>query len=482
MTADRTPRSRRAPTAASLLAAVLALSCALPAFAQDAQNTPKAAAPSTPAASDLETARADWDARPEAERRAIQSGLVWTGDYTGAIDGTFGRMTFEAIRAFQARHGFAADGMPTPPAIARLADTEKKKREAVGFALVDDAATGVRLGIPTKLLGKGAKAEGGTRWTSKDGKIDYRAYAVAKQDLAQLFERLKQEGPTHKVGYAVLRPDWFVITDTVGSKRGYARFERFGDGVRGFIVYSDPSIGGEFDRVVLATASSFRPDFKTPDPRDAVVAAASKPAATATPAEAPKVAPPAAAPAAIAATGLLVAPGRAIVAAAAVAACREVKVAGRPVAVAGLDDGKALALVSWAETGTVPPIRLAEAPPAPGEPEIVVMRGASGTTVVSGRATATGVGAALQPGGFSAPVLDGSGRLVGLVADRPDESRSIAGILPSADYRLIPAAALTDFVGKAGGGIEPPGPAQTLTSAGAVATLGARLVAVACEK
>jgi peptidoglycan hydrolase-like protein with peptidoglycan-binding domain len=480
MTADRTPRPRRAPTVASLLAAALALSTALPAHAQDAQNTPKAAA-ATPAASDLDTARADWDARPEAVRRAIQSGLLWTGDYTGAIDGTFGRMTFEAIRAFQTRHGFAADGMPTAPAIARLAETEKKKREAVGFALVDDAATGVRLGMPVKLLGKAAKAEGGTRWTSKDGKIDYRAYAVAKQDLAQLFERLKQEGPTHKVGYAVLRPDWFVITDTVGSKRGYARFERFGDGVRGFIVYSDPSVGADFDRVVLATASSFRPDFRTPDPRDAVAAPAAKPDTTATP-DAAKIAPPVAAPVALFATGLLVAPGRAIVAAAAVDACREVKVAGRPVAVAGLDDAKTLALVSWAETGTVPPIRLAEAPPAPGEPEIVVMRGATGTTVVSGRATATGVGAALQRGGLSAPVVDASGRLVGLVADRPDESRSIAGVMPSADYRLIPAAALTDFVGKAGGGIEPPGPTQTLTSAGAVATLGARLVGVVCEK
>lgn len=464
--------------------ALLWLAVATPALAQSSINLPKAGGATAilPIGEpvDIDAARADWEARPDDQRRTIQAGLVWSGDYTGAIDGTFGRMTFEAIRAFQARHKFAADGIPTEETLASLAKTAKEKQDAVGFAVVDDPITGVRLGLPTKLLGKGAKAEGGTRWVSKDGRIDYRAYAVPGQDLGALYEKLKAEGPGHKVGYAVLRADWFVIADTVGTKRGYQRFERVGTGVRGFLVYSDPAVGPGFDRVVIASAGSF-----VAEPGKAATAGAmptSKPSVGTpqTPAVAPVV--PPAAPTGLAATGLLVAPGRAVLVATAVDGCRSVAVSGKPATVAGLDDGKMLALLSWADTMSVAPLRLADAPAKPGDPVSVVATSPAGLTVSSGTANATGIVAALQRGGLSAPVLDASGHLLGLVASAPDESRRIAGVIPAASYGLVPGSALSAFVGRAGGGIETAGPSETLTSAGAVAALGARLVPVICEK
>ncbi|MCE1237379.1 MAG: peptidoglycan-binding protein [Hyphomicrobiales bacterium] len=453
--------------------------------AQNSFNLPhgsaaaKPAGPASPAA-DLEAARVAWEARPDDERKAIQSDLVWSGDYTGAIDGAFGRMTFEALRAFQQRAKFAADGAPTPEALTLLAKTAKIAREAVGFGLVDDPATGVRLGLPLKLLGKPAKAEGGSRWASRDGRIEYRTYAVPNQDLAALYERLKAEGPGHKVGYAVLRADWFVVADTVGAKRGYQRFERAGDGVRGFIVYTDPAVAQTMDRVVIASAGSFvaQPGAKpvetlpAPKPGDATPPAAVETSKPANPTPNPR----------LAATGLLVAPGRAVVAAAAVDGCRALGVNGRPATMAGLDDTKALALLAWADTATVPPISLAAAAPAPGSPETVVVRAAAGATVVSGEATVGGVRAPLPVGGLSAPVLDAAGRLVGLVASPPDETRAFAGVLPAAIYPIVPATALAAFVGKAGGGIEAAGSNDAMTSAAAVARLGDRLVPVVCDK
>lgn len=462
------------------------------ALAQPSSNLPQASGSAVPRAgssfveagpTDLDLARTAWDRRPSSERETIQTGLVWTGDYTGAVDGTFGRMTFEALRAFQTRHDFAPDGNPSEPALALLAKIAEEKRSAVGFRLVDDAATGVRIGLPLKLLGKPAKAEGGTRWVSKDGRIDYRTYAVPKQDLAVLYERLKKEGPGHKVGYAVLRADWFVIADTVGPKRGYQRFERVGEGVRGFIVYSDPAIGPTFDRVVIASAASFAAEPGKAPPVETLPAP--KPADAATPpvkpAE-PEAATPAPSAAIFAATGLLVAPGRAVVVAAAVDGCRALTVSGKPAAVAGLDDAETLALLSWADAAAVAPIRLAEVLPRPGEPETVVARGVAGTTASAGISTEAGVRAALQRGGLSAPVIDASGRLVGLVANAPDETRAFAGVVPATDYRVVPGAALAAFVGKAGGGIATDGGDVPLTSAAAVATLGDRLVPVACQK
>ena len=471
------------------LAVVLTLACG-PAGAQSTIVGPLSSGSAAPRAgetsltavtADLDLARADWDRRPEAEREAIQTGLVWTGDYTGAVDGTFGRMTFEAIRAFQTRHAFTADGMPSAPALALLSKTAEEKRAAVDFRVVDDPATGVRIGLPLKLVGKPAKAEGGTRWVSKDGRIDYRTYAVPEQDLAQLFERLKKEGPGHKVGYAVLRADWFVIADTVGPKRGYQRFERVGAGVRGFIVYSDPKTAPTFDRVVIASAATFVAEpGKAPKVEDLPP---SRPGA-ASPAERPTTPEPPATPPSTgtAATGLLVAPGRAVVVAAVVDGCRALTVSGRPATVAGLDDTKALALLSWADTAAVAPIRLSKPLPRPGEPETVVARGATGTTASAGIATEAGVRVALQRGGLSAPVIDRAGRLVGLVATAPDETRAFAGVVPAADYRLVPSSVLAAFVGRAGGGIEPAGSDVAVTSSAAVAVLGDRSVPVVCDK
>jgi len=52
-----------------------------------------------------------------------------------------------------------------------LADTAKKKQESVGWKIVADPGTGVRLGIPTKLVAQQASDANGTKWTSPTGTI-----------------------------------------------------------------------------------------------------------------------------------------------------------------------------------------------------------------------------------------------------------------------------------------------------------------------
>ena len=497
---------QRARLAAAAFAGLLAV--AGPAAAQIAGNAPKgagatatpakpAATPATPAKpagpattpagpapAVLDAARAAWEARPMAERIDIQTGLVWTGDYAGALDGTFGRMTFEGVAAFQARHKFAADGIPTAPAVAKLAEVAATKRDGFGWRMVADAATGARLGVPTKLVGKPVAVDGGSRWTSADGRIELRSFAVPGQDLAGLFETLKAETPDRRVTYAVIRTDWFVIAETSAGRQGYTRFVRTPAGLRGFSLRHDPAIGPEFGRVVIATAGTFEGvaaegtaaaggQTAQPGPQPGPQ---SQPTGPATPPSPPK-------PAGIAASGLVVAPGRVLTAAAAVADCRSLAVGGRPASVAASDGERRLALLS-VEGAAAPAgaLVLADAAPGAAATLTVVASGPAGLAVTGGEVTVRGVRAALQRGGLGAAAFDASGRLVGVIAGAPDERRTIAGLLPQASYDAAGAEAIAAVLGGAGLSLERGAAGPARTTAAIVAASGARVVPIACGR
>ncbi len=440
---------------------------------------PPAAATSamTPAQAALDGARVAWEAMGLADRIEIQSGLVWSGDYTGSLDGTFGRMTFEALTAFQARHKFTADGIVTAAARKVLAEVASKKQTAVGWQPVTDAATGVKLGIPTKLVGAARKIDGGTQWASKDGRVDIRAFSAPKQDLAQLYERMKVEAPGRRVTYSVLRADWFVIADTGAGRDSYTRFVRVGDGVRGFVIIHDPAIGPEFGRVVIAAAGTFEP-----------VAGAAPVAATiptpgvavATPTAPVQTPPTAAAPSlGTAATGLIVAPGKVLTAA--LGECRAPTVAGKAATLAKADAGGGLALLEVSGLAAAAPWRLADGGVANGA-DVTLAVSAPGLSATAGTLNERGVRAALQRGGLGAAIFDGSGRLLGLVTTAPDEKRLVMGMVPQTTYRYAGAADLASAIEAAGGAVEK-APAGAPTSSGAVmAANGARVVAITCGK
>jgi hypothetical protein len=108
-------RLRGASRGASRRAASLAILIAfgsLPVQAQDRpvparaapRPAPAAGAPADPA---FEAAKVTFEALPEADRKAVQDALVWTGDFNAVVSGAFGRRTFEALNAYGARTGGA---------------------------------------------------------------------------------------------------------------------------------------------------------------------------------------------------------------------------------------------------------------------------------------------------------------------------------------------------------------------------------------
>lgn len=467
----------------------------LPQAKPGAAAQPAKPAAATPAPDPLyEPARLAWEVLPLADRVAVQDGLAWTGDYAGSFDGTFGRMTFASITAFQTRHKFAPDGILTAPALKLLADTATAKKTAVGFQPVDDKATGVRIHLPTKLLGPVGRGEAGSRWVGREGRLQIDTYAYPDGDLAAYFARFKAEAPGRKVVYSVLRPDWFVVSDEVGGRHGYARFVRGPQGIRGFVFTLDASLATELDRAVIATAGRFEPfpgAVTLPAGTGAgAIAAAAEATAKPGPAPTPQTPPavpqtpppgPKPAPLGAAASGLVVASGRVVTAAAAVAGCAEPLVAGKPATVIVPETaGLATLAIDGAAAG---PVALGES--LSGAPTVVAVGdggGAPAVVAVPAEVADGRLRGALQRGAQGGVVIDGSGALVGLVLGRPDEKRSIAGLVPPAAYDLADPAALGAAITAAGGTIARPIAGTALTTGRSVALWAPRVVAVACRR
>ena len=110
-----------------------------------------------------------------------------------------------------------------------------------------------------------------------------------------------------------------------------------------------------------------------------------------------------------------------------------------------------------------------------GDGLIALAPGPDGILAAPGSAIADDIVAALQPGSAGAPVLDRSGRLVGLVARYPAAPRLVAGIVPPARLPLVPARTITAFL--AGQGLADGNPHQD----GGPGAVAPAVVALTCR-
>src|SRR4051794_1119279 len=402
---DQAMRTTRPALAAALFAAA---SIGPDASAQAPRPAPAAA--QTDAA--YEAARLAFEALPEAERKAIQEALVWTGDHNGVTSGGFGRRTFEAIVAYQKRGGLKPDGTLDAKERAALQTVAKKLKDDAKFAVLADAKTGIAIGVPQAVLPKrDVNPNGGSRWQSPDGKItlDTRVFKDGETDLPALYERnLAIQSPGRQVAYKVLRPDFFVVSGETAGGKFYTRYASGPGGIRGFSLGYDKTAAKAFDRTVIAIANSF-----TPFPDAAASAAAPTP-----PARPANIEPPR--PAGAIATGLAVGP-RAVVTTAAVEACPDLRVGKGKARLVKADKALGLALLEpeAARTAAPPGLR-ADALGAEAGVVALFYTGAADLAVVPGE---TGSGATLfaplQPGAGGGPVFDRTGRLAALIGAMP---------------------------------------------------------------
>jgi peptidoglycan hydrolase-like protein with peptidoglycan-binding domain len=219
---------------------------------------PVATVPVRPA---LQTPADTAGAMAQAERQAIQSDLAWAGHYNGAINGEVSDRMVAGIKAFQKDRGAKQTGVLNPQERGALAEAAKKHQDNVGWKLVFDAGTGVRLGIPAKLVPQQSSDANGARWSSTTGTIQIQMARrkEAAPSTAKLAEQEKKEPAGRKIEYSVVKPDFFVLSGMQGLKKFYLRGQIKGDEVRILTILYDQATEGTMEPVVIAMSSAFNP-------------------------------------------------------------------------------------------------------------------------------------------------------------------------------------------------------------------------------
>jgi peptidoglycan hydrolase-like protein with peptidoglycan-binding domain len=198
------------------------------------------------------------NAMAQAERLALQSDLVWAGQYNGAITGDVSERMVNAIKEFQKSRGGKPTGVLNPQERGVLADTAKRRQENVGWKIVTEPGTGVRLGIPTKLVPQQSSDGNGAKWTSPTGTIQIQLARrkEANPTTAKLAEKEKQEAGRN-IDYTVVKPDFFVLSGLQGLKKFYLRGTFKGDEVRILTILYDQATENTVEPVVIAMSSAF---------------------------------------------------------------------------------------------------------------------------------------------------------------------------------------------------------------------------------
>jgi Putative peptidoglycan binding domain len=197
----------------------------------------------------------------QAERLALQSDLAWVGEYNGAISGDVSERMVAAIKEYQKSRGGRPSGVLNPQERAVLAETARRRQDNVGWKIVTDPGTGVRLGIPSKLVPQMISDATGAKWTSPTGTVQVALVRrkEASPTTAKLAEREKKEPAGRQVDYTVVKPDFFVLSGLQGLKKFYVRGTFKGDEIRILTILYDQAMENTVEPVVIAMSSAFTP-------------------------------------------------------------------------------------------------------------------------------------------------------------------------------------------------------------------------------
>jgi Trypsin-like peptidase domain/Putative peptidoglycan binding domain len=222
----------------------------LPASARDSAKRTKIPSP-----------RATYAAMPSAARISVQSDLIWATHYDGMADGEITDHDIAAIRAFQKQNRSKPTGILNPQEREILAAAAEKARDAVGWRVIYDARSGVRAGIPTKIVPQTAEAASGRRWTSVHGEAVIETFRISGPGvtLATVFAQQKKEPLERRVDIAHLRTDSFDISGLQGLKRFYVHAQLQGNEVRGLTVLYDQALDGTMEPLLPPIWSAFEP-------------------------------------------------------------------------------------------------------------------------------------------------------------------------------------------------------------------------------
>jgi hypothetical protein len=201
---------------------------------------------------------------PSADRLATAADVVWLGNYAGFSADEIEARLPDAVKAFQRRNSGKDTGVLTDQERALLADAAKAPQAAVGWHVIDDSATGARLGVPEKLVPKVTAGRLGTRWSSAIGSVQVETFRLHEASLPMLFDQEKKTAQ-RMIGYSALGADSFIIRGQQHLKKFVMRAQSSGSEVRGITVLYDQATEGTMAAIAVAVADAFVgfPDAKS---------------------------------------------------------------------------------------------------------------------------------------------------------------------------------------------------------------------------
>ena len=146
------------------------------------------------------------------------------------------------------------------PPVNELAGVSANERDAIGWSIVQDPATGVRLGLPAKWVPRSSSADNGTQWSSRHGDIRIHTFRIKTADsLNALFEKEKREPANRKIESSGVKGDGFTVTGLQGLKKFGVRAQLKNGELRGYTIMFDQAMEGIVAPVTAAMATSFSP-------------------------------------------------------------------------------------------------------------------------------------------------------------------------------------------------------------------------------
>ncbi len=192
----------------------------------------------------------------EPQRLAVQADVVWLYNFGEMGAEEINAHLVDQIKAFQRRNNGKDTGVLSDQERAALADAAKAKQTAAGWRLIDDTATGARLGVPEKLVPKTSVMRTGSRWASVGGQVVIETFRLREASLPALFDQDKRVA-RREIGSSNLEPNSFVITGQQGLKKFVERAQSSGGEVRGVTMLYDQATEGTMAPIAIAVADAF---------------------------------------------------------------------------------------------------------------------------------------------------------------------------------------------------------------------------------
>ncbi|MDY8110425.1 serine protease [Fulvimarina sp. 2208YS6-2-32] len=202
-------------------------------------------------------------------RQGLQIRLAWAGDYVGPFDGIVGPRTLRAIRDFQARHGMDPNGVITDEMLTRLVGLSDSIQNGLGVAFAEDEKSGSRMLIPFNRVVDSGRTDVGNLWRSEDGRLEVETVRVAGsgQTLKGLYDVLLTETDTRSVTGSEFGGEWFKVFGKDAGREYLMRFEvgkTDATDLRGFSVSYDPAIEDEVEPFLSVASELFEPFASDP--------------------------------------------------------------------------------------------------------------------------------------------------------------------------------------------------------------------------